>query len=169
MPIRAIGHAYHFVDLERDVRRNGKLIASDMQEQIDTLRIIAQHEGLRESCLERTEKAARVVPKMQATIAFVSGSVRQQVPQLDLAPPVSYAMHAHLIPSFYLERVAARRTVTASEPWRARAERMRTPLFEPGGALSHLRVAEQSPLQAKAAQLADVCQRSSANVEGRKG
>ena len=27
--IRAIGHAYHFVDVERGVRRNGKLIAGD--------------------------------------------------------------------------------------------------------------------------------------------
>ena len=167
--IRAISHAYHFVDLERGVRRNGKLIASDIQAQIDTIRTIAQHEGLRESCLERIEKAERVVPKMQATIEFVSGYVRQQVHQLDLAPPASYAMHAHLIPSFYLERIAARRTVTAGEPLRTLAERMRTPLFESGGALSQLSVAEQSQLQAEAAKLADVFQRSSSNVEGRNG
>jgi hypothetical protein len=37
---------------------------------------------------------------MQATIEFVSGYVRQQVQQLALAPPVSYAMHAQLIPAF---------------------------------------------------------------------
>src|SRR5262249_22935736 len=29
--IRALGHAYHFVDLERGVRRNGKRIAEDIQ------------------------------------------------------------------------------------------------------------------------------------------
>ena len=110
--IRAIGHAYHFVDLERGVRRNGKLIAGDIQCHIDTIRTIAQQEDLSQVCLERIEKAERVVPKMQATIEFVSGYVRQQVRQLDLAPPVSYAMHAHLIPSYYLERVASTRTVT---------------------------------------------------------
>jgi len=64
--------------------------------------------------MERIEKAERVVPKMQATIAFVSGYVRQQVRQLDLAPPASYAMHAHLIPSYSLERVAATRTMTGA-------------------------------------------------------
>src|SRR5262249_54474354 len=84
--IRAIGHAYHFAALERGVRRNGKLIAGDLQQYIDTIRTIAQHEGLSESCLERIAKAGRVVPKMQATIEFVSGYVRQQVRQLDLAP-----------------------------------------------------------------------------------
>jgi hypothetical protein len=81
--IRAIGHAYHCVDLERGGRRNGKLIAGDLQQHVDTIRTIAQHEGLSESGMERIEKAERVVPKMQATIEFVSGYVRPQVRQLD--------------------------------------------------------------------------------------
>jgi hypothetical protein len=146
--IRAIGYAYHLVDLERGVRRNGKLIASDIQHHIDTIRTIAQQEGLSETCLDRIEKAARVVPKMQATIEFVSGYVRQQVRQLDLAPPTSYAMHAHLIPSFSLDRVASTRTVTQGEPLRELAAHIRTPLFEPGGALRELNPLEQNQLKA---------------------
>jgi hypothetical protein len=167
--IRTIGHAYHFVDLERGVRRNGKLIAGDIQQHIDTIRTIVQQEGLSAACLDRIEKAERVVPKMQATIEFVSGYVRQQVRQLDLAAPVSYAMHARLIPSFYLDRVASTRTVTAGEPLRALAERLRTSLFEPGGVLGELSLLQQDQLKAKAAKLADVFQRSSSNVEGRNG
>src|SRR5919201_1235587 len=73
--IRGIGHDYHFVDLERGVRRNGRLIAADIQGHIEQIRSIAQHEGLSQSCLARIEKAERVVPKMQATIAFVSRCV----------------------------------------------------------------------------------------------
>jgi len=167
--IRAIGQAYHFVDIERGVRRNGQLIAADIQAQIDRVRTVAQHEGLSQTCLDRIEKAERVVPKMKATIEFVSGYVRQQVSQLDLTPPVSYAMHAHLIPSFYLERVARTRTVSAGEPCRELAERLRTALFEPGGALAKLSEAEQSALQQQAKELAEVFQRSSSNVEGRNG
>jgi hypothetical protein len=167
--IRAIGHAYHCVDLERSVRRNGKRIAGDSQRHIDTIRTIAQHEHLSETCLERIEQAERVVPNMQATIAFVSGYGPQQVRQMDLAPPVSYAMHAQLIPAFSLDRVASTQTVTAGEPLRARAERLRRPLFESGGAWSHLSLAEQSQRQAEASKLADVCQRSSSNVEGCNG
>jgi hypothetical protein len=151
------------------VRRNGKLIAGDIHEQINTIRTLAQHEGLSGTCLDRIEKAERVVPKMQATIAFVSGYVRQQVRQLDLAPTASYAVHAHLIPSFSLERVASTRTMTAGAPLRERAERLRTPLFEPGGALGELSPMEQNQLQHKAKTLAEVFQRSSSNVEGRNG
>ena len=151
------------------VRRNSQLIAGDIHEQIDTMRAIAQQENLSQAGLDRLETAERVVPKMQATIACVAGYVRQQVHHLDLAPPVSSAMHAHRIPSYDLERVASTRTMTEGAPLRARAERLRTPLFEPGGALGALSPMEPTPLKHKATTLAEVCQRSSANVEGRNG
>jgi hypothetical protein len=154
---------------QRGVRRNGKLIAGDIQQHIDTLRTIAQQEHLSETCMDRLEKAQRVVPKVRATIEFVSGYVCQQVRQLDLAPPASYAMHAHLIPSLYLDRVASTRTVTAREPLRVLAERLRPPLFEPDGALGALSPVEQNTLKGEAAKLAEVFQRSSSNVEGRNG
>jgi hypothetical protein len=132
--LRGIGHAYHFVDLERGVRRNGTLMAGDIQQHIDTIRTIAQQAGLSQTCLDRIEQAQRVMPTMQATIEFVSGYVRQQVKHLALAPPQSFALHARLIPSYYLDRVASTRTATAGEPLRALAERLRTPLCAPGGA-----------------------------------
>jgi hypothetical protein len=86
-----------------------------------------------------------------------------------LAPSVSYAMHAHLSPSYYLERVARTRTVHAGEPLRALAEQLRTPLFEPGGRLAVLSPTEHSQLTQQAQELAEVFQRSSSNVEGRNG
>jgi hypothetical protein len=76
-------------------------------------------------------------------------------------------MHAHLLPSWYLDRVAATRTVTAGEPLRALAERLRIPLFEPNGALGAVSPVEQNTLKGEAAKLAEVFQRSSSNVEGR--
>jgi hypothetical protein len=167
--IRMIGQLYHVVDVERGVRRNGRLIAADIRAQIGIIRSVAQHEGLTQTCLERIDKAERVVPKMQATIEFVSGYVQQQVRQLALPPPVSYALHAHLMPACYLERVAQRRTVSAGEPLRALAARLRTPLFEPGGALVELSAGQQSQLNQQAKELAEVFQRSSSNVEGRNG
>ena len=151
------------------MRRNGQLIASDIQEHIGQIRSIAQLEGLSQSCLERIEKAERVVPKMQATIAFVSGSGRQQVAQLDLTPPVSFAMHAKLIPSYYLDRVAQTRTISDGEPLRELATRLRTPLLAPGGVLSALSSGAQDRLHEEAKRLAAVFQRSSSNVEGRNG
>jgi hypothetical protein len=167
--IKGIGHDYHFVDLERGVRRNGQLIASDIQGHIEQVRTVAQEEGLSQSGLERIDKAERVVPKMQATIEFVSGYVNQQVAQLDLEPPMSFAMHATLIPSYYLDRVAGTRTLRDGEPPRELAEQLRAPLFEPGGLLWELSPETQEQLHREAKRLAAVFQRSSSNVEGRNG
>jgi hypothetical protein len=167
--IRGIGQDYHFVDLERGVRRNGHLIASDIQAHIEQIRTIAQHESLSQNALERIEKAERVVPKMQATIEFVSGYVNQQVEQLELPQPIAFAMHAKLIPASYLDRVTQTRTVEGGKPLRELAERLRAPLFEPGGILSDLSVETQDQLHDEATRLASVFQRSSSNVEGRNG
>ena len=167
--MRAIGHAYHCVDFARGVRRNSQRSAGDIQQHIDTMRTIAQQEGLSETCRERIAKAERVVPTMQATIEFGSGYVRQQVSQRTLTQPESYALHAHLIPLLYLERVASTRTVTAGKPLRELAERLRTPLFAPDGAFGALSPVEQDQLKDKAQTLAEVFQRSSSNVEGRNG
>jgi hypothetical protein len=167
--IRGIGHDYHFVDLERGVRRNGQLIASDIQEHIDQIRSVAQQEGLSQRCLERIDKAERVVPKMQGTIEFVSRYVAQQVAQLDVTPPVSFAMHAKLIPAYYLDRVAGTRSVSDGAPLHELAERLRAPLFESGGVLNALSPEAQDHLHDEAKRLATVFQRSSSNVEGRNG
>ncbi len=94
--IRGIGHDDHCGDLERGVRRNARLMASDLQGHIDEGRPVAQQDGLIQSCVERIEKAERVVPKRQATIAFVSGYGAQPGAQLDLTPPVAFVMHAKL-------------------------------------------------------------------------
>lgn len=167
--IRGIGHDDHFVDLKRGVRRNGRLIAADMQGRLDAIRTVAQQEGLSQSSLERLDKAKRVLPNMQATIEFVSGYVRQQVKELDLTPTVSFAMHAKLIPAYYLDRVAQTRPIAAGAPLRDIAERLRASLFAPGGVFSALSAEAQTRLHDEAKRLAAVFQRSSANVEGRNG
>jgi len=167
--LRGIGCAYHCVDLERGVRRNGQLIAADIQGNLAQIRTIAQQEGLSPSSLARIDKAERVVPKMQATIEFVSRYVGQQIAQLDVPPPVSFAMHAKLMPSYYLDRVAETRVVREGTPLHALAERLRAPLFEAGGVLSALSPEAQAHLQSEAKRLAAVFQRSSSNVEGRNG
>jgi hypothetical protein len=167
--IRGIGHDYHCIDLERGVRRNGHLIAADIHAHIEPMRTIAQHEGLSQSCVGRIAKAERVVPKMQATIAFVSGHGRHQVDQLDLTPPVSFAMHAKLIPSYDLDRVAQTRSVSDGEPLRKCTQPLRAPLVDPGGVLSVLSPESQDQLHDEAKRLATVFQRSSSNVEGRNG
>jgi Family of unknown function (DUF6399) len=78
-------------------------------------------------------------------------------------------MHAKLLPSFYLERVAQTRSASNGEPLRELAERLRAPLCEPGGVLNELSQEAQDQLHETAKRLAAVFQRASSNVEGRNG
>lgn len=133
------------------------------------MRTMAQQAPLSQACLERIDQAERGGPTMQATIALVSGSVREQGRGLDLAPSGAYALHALLMPAASLERVAQTRTVNAGEPLRQLAEQLRTPLFEPGGSLAALNPTEQRQLMQQAQELAEVLQRSSSTGEGRNG
>lgn len=144
-------------------------MVSDIHEQIDTMRRIAHQGGLSQACQERIEKAERVVPNMQATMAFVSSNVRHQVSRLAWTPPQSYAMHAHRMPSYDLERVASMKTMTKGEPLCALADCLWTPLFAPSGTCSELHRVEQDRLKQEAVMLAEVFQRSSANVEWQNG
>src|SRR5262245_47502065 len=73
------------------------------------------------------------------------------------------------MPSYDLERVAATKLIPKGQALRERAERIRTPLCEPGGALRELQPLEQGSLKQRAAKLAEVFQRASSNVEGRNG
>jgi hypothetical protein len=106
---------------------------------------------------------------MRATIEFVSEYVRPQGAQLDVTPPVSCAMHAQLIPSYDLDRVAQTRNIRDGAPLRARAERLRAPLLEAGGVVRALSPGARAHLQSEAKRLAAVVQRSRAHVEGRNG
>ena len=132
--LRAIGPADPVVARERGVRRQGKRMAGDRPQHIDPIRPMAHQAPLSATGLERLEHAERVGPTRQTTSACVSGYGRQHVRPREWASTASYALHAHLIPSYALERGASTRTVTAGEPRRALAERLRPPLFEPKGA-----------------------------------
>jgi hypothetical protein len=94
---------------------------------------MAPQATLSEPCRERRAQAARVGPTMPATSACGSGYGRRQGSPVDVAPPVSYALHAARMPSFSLDRVAHTRTGRGGAARRALAERRRPPLLAPGG------------------------------------
>jgi hypothetical protein len=78
-------------------------------------------------------------------------------------------MQAQLLPSSDLDRGPSPRTVTHGEPRRARAEPLRTPRCEPGGALRTLRPMEHHQRTHKAPTRAAGWQRSRSTVAGRHG
>ncbi len=167
--VRGLGEDYHFVDLATGERRAGSIVVAKLQQRIDHLRGAAQAEGLAESAIARIAKAERVLPRMGATIDFVSGYVSQQAEKLGLSLQQTYAFHAKLIPACYLERVAAKRNQEDGAPLRAVASGLKSPVFTADGPFGTFDLAAQTQLMADADRLAGIFQRSSSCVEGRNG
>ena len=106
---------------------------------------------------------------MPAPIACVSRAGTPPGQQRAGTLPVAFAMHATRMPSSSLERVAETRPVEGGEPLRARAERLRPPLCEPGSVCSALSPEVQPQRCDEAQRLATVLQRARSTVEGRNG
>jgi hypothetical protein len=145
---------------ERGGRRHGRRLAAAIQEPSEPRRPVAQPAGRSPTCLERLEPAERVLPTRRATLECVAR---------DVPPPVALAMPATRLPSEDRARLAETRTVEGGTPLRAIAERLRTPLFEPGSVCSALRPAAHQQRCTEVQRRATVWQRSSAHGEGRTG
>lgn len=167
--IKGIGKDYHFADLDSGVRRSGGSIIQKIRQRIESIREKGLAEEVAEHSMERIAKAERVLPKMAATINFVSSYVLQQVDKLKLSGSEVYLFHSKLIPAAYLERCAAKMRKSDAKPLQDKAAELSLPLFSDGGAFCNLSETYQLLLKSEAKRLADIFQRSSSCVEGRNG
>ena len=108
--IRRLGAAYHPVDPATGALRNADTVAADLNASITTLRGAAEAIGLSEKRRDLIEKAARVVPKMVATIAFFHVQLGRHLDALALPRAVRHYAEQCLVPAAYLARLAERAT-----------------------------------------------------------
>jgi hypothetical protein len=167
--IKGFGEDYHFAAPNSGERSSGSVIERALQQRIYKIAGICEQERLGTASMERIMKAERVLPKMAATIDFVSGYVRRQVDKLGLGGSAAHAFHSKLIPASYLERLSARSKVAERSKMREMAASMVAPLFAAGGAFADLDAAGRELLTLEADRLARIFQRSSSCVEGRNG
>jgi len=87
---------------------------------------VATEAHLPERCVEKIEKAKRVVVEMIATIAFFWLTVRAKVEALSLAPEVEQAVYGNLIPAIYLHLVSEK---APDAEWRHELQRRSEELY----------------------------------------
>ncbi|MBF0366773.1 MAG: hypothetical protein HQK50_14460 [Oligoflexia bacterium] len=81
---KKLGELYHYVDLQSGKIRKEEKVINDMGEAIVKIKQIAEEEGLNEKSLKLIDKAADVLPKMEATLKFVSSYVKEKVDKMPL-------------------------------------------------------------------------------------
>ncbi len=105
---------------------------------------------------------------MRATIAFFFYTIESIVEELNLSDDKRQLMHTHLIPGFYLRRVADReKDPDIKEVVRQKSEELLRVLHNRNGALCGCTASEIDRMERTAKQCAGFFQRSSSCVEGR--
>jgi cell division septum initiation protein DivIVA/DNA-binding XRE family transcriptional regulator len=167
---RAITASYHPFDLETGAVRSAELVAGDLQGHFARIDEIACWAELSQSCLERIDKARRVVPLMVATIALFHEKVRDWVGELCLPQHIERFVLEHWIAGRYLELVAGR-AQSADERARLRqaAAAVMPSIEQITSMLSSFRDQERLLIASVVEECAQLFQRSSSCVEGRNG
>jgi len=166
---RGLGEDYHFLDPVSGERLSPGIVTKKLQARIDTIRQLAEQEGLSESSLARIDKAERVLPKISVSLNFVSTYVRQEIDKLGLPLSLARAIHTKLLPAAYLERLAAKENKAERLRIETKAQELKASLYAPGGDMMLMTAEQRDAVEARVQQLAQVFQRSSSCVEGRNG
>jgi hypothetical protein len=167
---REISNGYPPFDLERGAVRDAETVEADLQAQYAIIDPITTPAGLNAKCHALLGKARRLVPQRGATLAFVHSLIAKKVEALELAPNVEASVLHQLIPMHCLEQVA-RKAPKANKraELRRRAAILRPRTEAPSSVLSKLEPQERETANQVALECAQLFQRSSSNVEGRKG
>lgn len=166
---RALSAAYHPFELESGAPRTAEQVSADLSARFAEIHAIAKEAALPERCQTRLRKAARLVPSLVATIAFVHHRLAALLATLEPQAALGALLTSQVIPALYLLRVAAKGgSAVARAKVREVAERL---LFEAKATATYRALSGEAKEQAwrVATQAAELFQRSSSCVEGRNG
>jgi Family of unknown function (DUF6399) len=168
--IRDVSAAYHPFCLATGAKRDGKQVETDLLAAHAQARKVGHDATLAFRAQEALAKAARLVPRMTATIGFFHATVTRWVTEATAELTLQTLLLTVLLPFFYLQKVActvacrqARATVQAT------VARLAAQLADPSGVWAQLAEVEQKRLQTLAIESAQLFVRTSSAVEGRNG
>jgi hypothetical protein len=168
--IQGISAAYHPYDLETGAARRAEEVSAMLEQHFTELETVATTADLAKRCLDRIQKAKRVVVDMVATISFFFLLVQAKVEALSLPPQAEQAMYDHLIPAIYLHLVSEKTSDPEQQHTiQTRSEKLLIPLLKNDGPFADLEAEEKVMIESVAQECAQLFQRSSSCVEGRNG
>lgn len=167
---RGISQAYHPFELDSGALRDAARVERDIKANFATIDRLADEASLSQRCLDRIDKARRVVVRMIATITFFHATVREQVEALGLPERLEKVIYERWIPGLYIQLAAARATrAERSKQLRAAAAALLPSPQEIEALLSGFDDQDRALIKLVVVDCAQLFQRSSSCVEGRNG
>ena len=100
---RGITESYHPFDLQTGAHRNAEQVANELKGHFDNIDRIASWASVSEACLDRIDKAWRVMTGLVATVAFFHETIRSWVEELGLIEEIERFVLERWIPGRYSE------------------------------------------------------------------
>jgi hypothetical protein len=167
---RNLSNNYHPVNLETGELMDTQQVANLLNQSFNEIAIVANEIQLSASSIKKITKARKSVVDMLATISFFHFTIQAKIEALSLAPTVESAVLEHLIPAFYIRRVAQKaKTAEDRRRLQAKSAQMLAQLNSCDSPFSDLSKDEISVIENVAQECVGLFQRSSSCVEGRNG
>ncbi len=167
---RGISEAYHPFDLDSGALRGVEQVGQDIAAHFATIDQLADKVSLSQRCLDRIDKARRVVVRMIETIAFFHVTVGERVEALGLPEKLEMFIYERWIPALYIQLAAGRATKAERRAQlRAAAAALLPSPEEIEALLSPLSDQDRTLIRLLVKDCAQLFQRSSSCVEGRNG
>ena len=166
---KGIASAYHPYDLVSGAERQTEQVQQELMQHFETIEATASTAQLRQTAIDKIQKAKRVCAGLVATMSFFWMMVQQFLESLSISPELEQIIREILLPATYL-MLAAKKAKTAELKAQIRqsAEELLFRLQD-NDTWVNTALPEQERLKKAAKACAQLFQRSSSCLEGRNG
>jgi hypothetical protein len=168
--VRGLGDDYHPFDAQSGQAVSAEQMQRRLQQRLQTIERLAAEAEVSDAGREKIAKAARVLPRLLASLVWFWHSARLLVESLQLTEEAEGAVYEQLLPGLYWQAAAERaRTAADKKRLRALAASCLQKAWCAGGVLSGLEAGMQEAVARVGAEAVSRFVRSSSCVEGRNG
>ncbi len=168
--VAGLATSYHPYDAKTGAVRKAEIVGGELSMHFEAVKAMAKEAGLTQTGQAKIDKAHRMMPAMVATIAGFHLAVRARLDGAGLSGDERKWVSEHLLPAWYLHRVAHRSGDAVTRGAVTEVERSRlSDLEAPSHPWWRLSLERRTQLEGLARECADLFQRSSSCVEGRNG
>jgi hypothetical protein len=110
--VKGLGTTYHPVNINNGKPQSSQEVKAQLQKHFATLHDVAAAANLPERSVKGIAKAEKLIPAMEATMAFYQSEVDSRIRALRLSPKLQRHVMEKVLPAAYLE-IAAKKAGTA--------------------------------------------------------
>ncbi len=165
----SISTSYHPFDLESGQKRTPETFKQEVKEAFTVIYTVSEAAELKESCINRIDKANRMVDSMVCTLQFFWIQINVHLKRYNYSQELEEIFRQLLLPGYYLMEAAKKAPLAEKRDEIDKQSQKLLTKLENSELWSKLTLSEQEKLKQQTLNCTQLYQRSSSCVEGRNG